>query len=207
MEIQPVSDEVKTLITVLKGQIFLLGKDWDNLLGPEMKELAQSAVKTVSELNDLVRGDPHDRRDGSRPEGSQVAPSEPHRLEWPKDVSRDEVSSHELVAPVPADELVVALQSSESLELMGISNDDLMRGLEGLGLRETLTIALDVLAALDEEGVLGIFVGLPTERQANFLRWIASTGGPELRRTRTATFVSALLESPLTPTTEPSRSR
>jgi len=58
VEIAAVSDEVKTLITVLKGQIFLLGKDWDNLLEPEKKELAQAAVQTVSELNDLVRGKP-----------------------------------------------------------------------------------------------------------------------------------------------------
>jgi molybdopterin converting factor small subunit len=57
-----VSDEVKTLITVLKGQIFLLGKDWDNLLDPEKRELAESAVETVSELNDLVRGKPEDSR-------------------------------------------------------------------------------------------------------------------------------------------------
>ena len=58
MEIALVPDEVKTLITVLKGQIFLLGKDWDNLRDPERKELSQSAVNTVSELNDLVRGKP-----------------------------------------------------------------------------------------------------------------------------------------------------
>ena len=58
MGIPPVSDEVKTLVTVLKGQIFLLGKDWDNLLEPEKKELSQSAVKTISELNDMVRGEP-----------------------------------------------------------------------------------------------------------------------------------------------------
>jgi hypothetical protein len=58
MDIELVPDEVKTLVTVLKGQIFLLGKDWDNLLDPERKELAQSAVKSVSELNDLVRGKP-----------------------------------------------------------------------------------------------------------------------------------------------------
>lgn len=45
-------------MTVLKGQIFLLGKDWDNLLEPEKKELAESAVKSISELNDLVRGKP-----------------------------------------------------------------------------------------------------------------------------------------------------
>ena len=51
-----IPDEVKSLITVLKGQIFLLGKDWDNLLDPEKRELSQSAVKTISELNDLVRG-------------------------------------------------------------------------------------------------------------------------------------------------------
>ena len=59
MEAMHVPDEVKTLITVLKGQIFLLGKDWDNLLDPEKQEICQAAVKTVSDLNDLVRGDPH----------------------------------------------------------------------------------------------------------------------------------------------------
>lgn len=53
-----VPDEVKTLITVLKGQIFLLGKDWDNLLEPERKELAEASVRSISELNDLVRGKP-----------------------------------------------------------------------------------------------------------------------------------------------------
>lgn len=58
MDIALIPDEVKSLITVLKGQIFLLGKDWDNLREPEKKELSQSAVKTVSELNDLVRGKP-----------------------------------------------------------------------------------------------------------------------------------------------------
>ena len=58
MDIRLIPDEVKTLITVLKGQIFLLGKDWDNLLDPEKKELADSAVVTISELNDLVRGKP-----------------------------------------------------------------------------------------------------------------------------------------------------
>ena len=59
MDIELIPDEVKTLITVLKGQIFLLGKDWDNLLEPEKRELSQSAVKTVSELNDMVRGKPN----------------------------------------------------------------------------------------------------------------------------------------------------
>ena len=58
MDITLIPDEVKSLITVLKGQIFLLGKDWDSLLDPEKKELSQSAVQTVTELNDLVRGKP-----------------------------------------------------------------------------------------------------------------------------------------------------
>ena len=58
MDTTLIPDEVKSLITVLKGQIFLLGKDWDSLLDPEKKELSQSAVETVSELNDLVRGKP-----------------------------------------------------------------------------------------------------------------------------------------------------
>lgn len=58
MDISLIPDEVKTLITVLKGQIFLLGKDWDNLREPEKKELSETAVKTVSDLNDMVRGKP-----------------------------------------------------------------------------------------------------------------------------------------------------
>ena len=61
MDITLIPDEVKSLITVLKGQIFLLGKDWDNLLEPEKKELSQSAVATVSELNDMGRGKPEGR--------------------------------------------------------------------------------------------------------------------------------------------------
>lgn len=56
MDISQIPDEVKSLITVLKGQIFLLGKDWDSLLEPEKKELSRSAVKTVTELNEMVRG-------------------------------------------------------------------------------------------------------------------------------------------------------
>ena len=60
MDITLIPDEVKTLITVLKGQIFLLGKDWDSLLEPEKRELSLSAVKTVSELNDMVRGSPEE---------------------------------------------------------------------------------------------------------------------------------------------------
>ena len=58
MVIPEVSDEVKTLVTVLKGQIFLLGKDWDDLRDPERKELAEASVKSISELNDLIRGRP-----------------------------------------------------------------------------------------------------------------------------------------------------
>ena len=58
MDIGLIPDEVKTLVTVLKGQIFLLGKDWDNLLDPERKELAEASVKSISELNELIRGKP-----------------------------------------------------------------------------------------------------------------------------------------------------
>ena len=58
MDKRLIPNEVKSLVTVLKGQIFLLGKDWDNLLEPERKELALSAVESISELNDLIRGKP-----------------------------------------------------------------------------------------------------------------------------------------------------
>ena len=60
MDMNQIPDEVKSLITVLKGQIFLLGKDWDNLRDPEKKEISLSAVETVSKLNDMVRGKPED---------------------------------------------------------------------------------------------------------------------------------------------------
>ena len=56
MDIELIPDEVKTLITVLKGQIYLLGKDWDSLLEPERKEISRAAVKSIGELNDMVRG-------------------------------------------------------------------------------------------------------------------------------------------------------
>lgn len=62
MDISLIPEEVKSLITVLKGQIFLLGKDWDSLLEPEKKELSMSAVDTITELNDLVRGKPDPAR-------------------------------------------------------------------------------------------------------------------------------------------------
>ena len=58
MDIRLIPDEVKTLVTVLKGQIYLLGKDWDSLLDPERKEISQAAVKSIGELNDMVRGKP-----------------------------------------------------------------------------------------------------------------------------------------------------
>jgi hypothetical protein len=58
MDTRLIPDEVKTLVTVLKGQIYLLGKDWDNLLDPERKELSLAAVKSIGELNDMVRGEP-----------------------------------------------------------------------------------------------------------------------------------------------------
>lgn len=62
MDVEIIPDEVKSLITVLKGQVFLLGKDWDNLLEPEKKEICEAAVTTVSQLNDLVRGNPNPER-------------------------------------------------------------------------------------------------------------------------------------------------
>jgi hypothetical protein len=59
MDITLIPDEVKSLITVLKGQIFLVGKDWDNLRDPEREEICLSAVETITKLNNLVRGDPN----------------------------------------------------------------------------------------------------------------------------------------------------
>jgi hypothetical protein len=58
LDITLIPDEVKSLIAALKRQIILLGNDWDDLLEPEKKELCQSAVKTISELNDMVCGTP-----------------------------------------------------------------------------------------------------------------------------------------------------
>lgn len=121
----------------------------------------------------------HDRADGrSRPQ---------------KDLSSLSVE----IESVSDEELLVALRGSATLEALGLTSDDLERAHEDSDLLETLRITYEVLGALREASVLGTLMKLPTAEQANFLRWIAATDDPELRRERTSTFVLALQEAPL----------
>lgn len=101
------------------------------------------------------------------------------------------------IESVSDEELLVALRGSATLQALGLTGDDLERAHEDSDLLETLRITYEVLGALREASVLGTLMKLPTDEQADFLRWIAATDDPELRRERTSTFVLALQEAPL----------
>lgn len=99
--------------------------------------------------------------------------------------------------PVSDGDLLVALRGSATLEMLGLTGDDLVEAHEDSHLLETLRITHEVLVALSDAGVIAIWMTLPKDEQRNFLRWIAVTGARELRRERTAIFIQALRESPL----------
>jgi diguanylate cyclase (GGDEF)-like protein len=99
--------------------------------------------------------------------------------------------------PVSDDDVLVSLRGSATLEMLGLTSDDLMRANEDPDLLQTLRITHEVLAALRDAGVLHTFMGLPKDERANFFRWMATTDDQELRRERAAIFVLALQESPL----------
>ena len=99
--------------------------------------------------------------------------------------------------PVSDDDLLVALRGSTTLEMLGMTSDDLRRAHEDSDLLETLRITHEVLGALRDAGVLAVWTRLAKDEQRNFLRWIAGTDDRESRRERTAIFIQALRESPL----------
>jgi hypothetical protein len=98
--------------------------------------------------------------------------------------------------PDSVEEILGALEGTEVLKALQVTTEDLHVVRSDSDVQETLRIAYEILAALRENKVVEIFDGLPVGDQANFLRWIGSTADPELRASRTATFVSALQLSP-----------
>ena len=99
--------------------------------------------------------------------------------------------------PVSDDDLLVSLRGSATLEMLGLTGEDLTRAHEDPDLLQTLRITHEVLATLRDASVLRTFTRLPKDAQANFFRWIAATDDQKLRREHVATFVLALQESPL----------
>jgi uncharacterized protein YdeI (YjbR/CyaY-like superfamily) len=95
------------------------------------------------------------------------------------------------------DEVLNALSDSGTLDLLGMSTDDLNAARTDSVLFETLRITHDLLVALRDEKVLGTFLLLPKDEQANFVRWLGATDEEKLRHDRVETFVSALKQSPL----------
>ena len=99
--------------------------------------------------------------------------------------------------PDPVDDDLTALGGSHTLALLWMTTDDLARARTDPTLQETFNITHALLGALRDEGVLGIFLSLPPEKQANFVRWIGTIDGEDVRRDLTDTLVEALQESPL----------
>jgi predicted nucleotidyltransferase len=93
--------------------------------------------------------------------------------------------------------VLTSLSGSGTLDLLGMTTDDLEAARADSALFETLRITHELLMTLRDEGVLGTFLLLPKDRQANFVRWIGATDDENLRRDRTETFISALKQAPL----------
>ena len=89
-----------------------------------------------------------------------------------------------------------ALGGSVMLELLDMTNADLLKARTDPSLFETLRITHELLLRLREEGVLGIFLMMPKEKQMDFVRWMGMTDENEMRQDRMATLISALRQSP-----------
>jgi hypothetical protein len=101
------------------------------------------------------------------------------------------------------DEVLGPLGGTATLDILGISDEDLQLGRADTDLFETLRITHVVLIQLRDHGVLEAFLQLPKGDQASFLRRIGMTDDPALRTTRTETLISALRASPLGPEESP----
>lgn len=103
------------------------------------------------------------------------------------------------------DDLLGALEDSEILTTLGISNASLPRARDDSDLLATLRLTHEFLDTLGYAGVLDTFFRLQRADQAYFLRVICTSDNVDLRAQRTRTFVSALTMSPLTGTHAPHR--
>ena len=97
---------------------------------------------------------------------------------------------------ISIDDLVAALNASDILRTLEISNEDLLLARSDPNLLETLRITYQIITMLDDAAVLATFYLLPKADQANFIRWIGMIDDPEARRDRTTTLVFALEEGP-----------
>jgi hypothetical protein len=95
------------------------------------------------------------------------------------------------------EEVLSALSGSGTLGLLGMTTADLEAARTDSTLFETLRITHELLVALREDGVLGSFLLLPRDSQADFVRWIGATDDEDARRDCTETFISALKQAPL----------
>src|SRR5687767_1304134 len=80
-------------------------------------------------------------------------------------------------------------RGSKTLEMLGINTDDLLLARGDSILLETLRSTHDLLSALRSAHILDTFLQLPSVDRTNFLRWIASSVDPEIRRSRTRSFI------------------
>lgn len=81
--------------------------------------------------------------------------------------------------------------------MLGISTETLHEARYDSALFERLRIYHQLLEVLRDEGVLGPFLLLPQDEQANFVRWVGAMDEERLRHARTETFIAALRQSPL----------
>lgn len=95
------------------------------------------------------------------------------------------------------EEVLAAVSGSGTLDLLGMTTDDLSGARNDSALFETLRITHDLLMVLRDQDVLGTFLLLPKDEQSNFVRWIGATDAREVRQSRIETFIIALKESPL----------
>ena len=100
-------------------------------------------------------------------------------------------------ATAEIEEVLTALSGSGTLGLLGMSTADLQSARTDSALFETLRITHHLLVALRDGGVLGTFLVLSKDNQANFVRWIAGMDGEDVRQERIRTFIAALKEAPL----------
>jgi uncharacterized protein YdeI (YjbR/CyaY-like superfamily) len=105
--------------------------------------------------------------------------------------------------PVPqrgsaeVEEVLNALGGPGTLDLLGMTTDELHAARTDSDVFETLRITHELLVILRDEKVLSTFWSLPKDEQRSFVRRLGATDDEGLRRGRTETFVSALRESPL----------
>lgn len=95
------------------------------------------------------------------------------------------------------EEVLTALSGSRTLDLLGMTDDDLHAARNDSELFETLRITHELFIALRDNGVLSTFLSLPKDDQANFIRWVGAIDAGNLRDGRTETFIVALQQSPL----------